>query len=66
MFKYKVPEELEVRVHDSTSDIRYMVLPRRPENTDSLSEKQLGELVTRECLIGVGEPKVPTEVIVKS
>lgn len=66
MFKLKVPQDIEIRVHDSTSDIRYMVLPRRPENTDSLSEKQLGKLVTRECLIGVGEPKVPSEVALKS
>ena len=66
MFKLKVPDNVEIRVHDSTSDIRYLVLPRRPENTDSLSEEQLGKLVTRESLIGVGEPKGLSEVYVKS
>ena len=42
-----------VRVHDSTADLRYFVLPRRPEGTDGWSEEQLQELVTRDSLIGV-------------
>lgn len=62
MFKMEVPEDVEIRVHDSTSDIRYMVLPKKPENTGSMSEKQLGKLVTRESLIGTGELKSPSEV----
>lgn len=57
MFKFEVPKDVEIRVHDSTSDVRYMVLPRRPENADSLSEKELSSLVTRESLIGVGKLK---------
>jgi nitrile hydratase subunit alpha len=62
MFKLAVPASVEVRVYDSTSDIRYMVLPTRPDGTEGLSEEQLGRLVTQESLIGVGDPlKSPTE-----
>ncbi len=56
MFKLKVPPTVEVRVHDSTSDIRYMVLPKRPDGTARMSEEQLANLVTQESLIGVGDP----------
>ncbi len=61
MFKLTVPASVEVRVYDSTSDIRYMVLPRRPEGTEGMSEKQLGRLVTQESLIGVGDPQAPVD-----
>ncbi len=47
--------EREVRVHDSTADMRYMILPRRPEGTEGLSEPALADLVTRNGLIGVAE-----------
>ena len=47
-----VPENVEVRVHDSTADLRYMVLPRRPDGTATLSEPELAALVTRDCMIG--------------
>ena len=56
MFKLKVPPAVEVRVHDSTSDIRYIVLPRRPDGTEGMSEEALASLVTQESLIGVGDP----------
>src|SRR6059058_3366477 len=59
MFKLAVPPSVEVRVYDSTSDIRYMVLPRRPDGTEGMSEEQLGRLVTQESLIGVGDPLIP-------
>lgn len=59
MFKLSVPANVEVRVYDSTSDIRYMVLPKRPEGTEGLSEEQLAKLVTQESLIGVGNPLTP-------
>jgi nitrile hydratase len=49
----------EVRVVDSTADVRYLVLPRRPEGTDGLDEAALGELVTRDSMIGVAQPAVP-------
>ncbi|MEQ8605000.1 MAG: nitrile hydratase subunit alpha [Marivibrio sp.] len=53
-----VEEGREVRVHDSTADMRYMVLPRRPTGTDGWSEEDLAEIVTRDCLVGVTEPRV--------
>jgi len=56
MFKLTVPANVELRVYDSTSDIRYMVLPRRPERTEGMSEERLASLVTPESLIGVGDP----------
>jgi len=56
MFKLTVPANVELRVYDSTSDIRYMVLPRRPERTEGMSEERLASLVTQESLIGVGDP----------
>ena len=48
-----VPGDIEVRVWDSTAEIRYLVLPERPPGTDKLSEEQLAELVTRDAMIGV-------------
>jgi len=47
------PDNVEVRVHDSTADIRYLVLPLRPIGTDRLSEGDLAKLVTRDSMIGV-------------
>lgn len=58
-FKLHIPKGTEVRVYDSTSDIRYMVLPRRPRGTDRMSEEELATMVTQESLIGVGETKSP-------
>ena len=54
-----LPERLQLRVHDSTADMRYMVLPRQPDGTEELDEAALAELVTRDCLIGVTLPKRP-------
>ena len=53
-FGLEVDETKEVRVWDSTAAIRYMVLPERPDGTDSLPEEKLAELVTRDSMIGVG------------
>ncbi len=50
-----IPDETEVRVHDSTADMRYMVMPMRPEGTDHLEERELAKLVTRDSLIGVAQ-----------
>jgi nitrile hydratase len=52
-FGLRLPETTEIRVWDSNSDIRYMVLPQRPSGTESMEEKQLAELVTRDSMIGV-------------
>ena len=52
-FGLVLPDDVEVRVHDSTADIRYLVLPLRPKGTEALSEKDLAKLVTRDSMIGV-------------
>jgi nitrile hydratase len=49
----------KARVHDSTADMRYLVVPRRPEGTEALSEEELSRLVTRDAMIGVSEAKAP-------
>jgi nitrile hydratase len=51
-----VPEHVEVRVWDSSAELRYMVLPRRPDDTDNMNEAQLAALVTRDSMIGVAHP----------
>ena len=48
-----IPGDVEVRVHDSTAMVRYLVLPRRPDGTEHYSEDQLAALVTRDTMIGV-------------
>jgi nitrile hydratase len=48
-----LPDDIEIRVSDSTAMVRYLVLPRRPEGTDGYSEEQLARLVTRDTMIGV-------------
>jgi nitrile hydratase len=48
-----LPDDVEVRVWDSTAELRYLVLPMRPKGTESLNEDALGKLVTRDCMIGV-------------
>jgi len=47
-------EDIRVQVWDSTAEIRYLVIPKRPPNTDSLSESQLADLITRDSMIGTG------------
>ena len=54
-----IDDQREVRVHDSTADMRYLVLPKRPEGTDELSEEDLVSLIGRDALIGVVEVKAP-------
>lgn len=55
-FGTQVADDVEVRVVDSTADIRYMVLPRRPDGTEGWSEEQLAALVTRDSLVGAVHP----------
>ncbi|HSY81186.1 MAG TPA: nitrile hydratase subunit alpha [Gemmatimonadaceae bacterium] len=50
---FEVSPDVEVRVWDSTAEIRYLVLPERPAGTDGMSEDQLAELVTRDAMVGV-------------
>jgi nitrile hydratase len=54
-----IPADKEVRVWDSTAEVRYMVLPERPSGTDGWTEAQLMELITRDSMIGTGFPKSP-------
>ena len=56
-FGLELDEEIEVIVHDSTANVRYMVLPMRPPDTKDLGEEELARLVTRDCLIGVAVPR---------
>ena len=58
-FGLEFDPDVEVRVLDSTADIRYLVLPRRPPGTEGLAENELAELVTRDSMIGVAEPAAP-------
>ena len=57
-FGLYLPEDVEIRVEDSNSKHRFIVLPVRPEGTDGWTEDELAEIVTRDCLIGVALPKV--------
>lgn len=56
-FGLDLPESVEVRVLDSTADMRYLVLPRRPVGTEHLSEEELARLVSRDSMIGVAEAR---------
>ena len=56
-FGLEIPEDVRVAVHDSSADVRYMVLPMRPPGTESMGEDELGGLVTRDCLIGTSIPR---------
>ena len=58
----ELPDDVEIRVWDSSAEIRYMVLPERPEGTEDWSEEQLAAIVTRDCMIGVAKPTVPAGV----
>lgn len=59
MFGLDIDQARKVVVHDSTSDVRWMVLPRRPEGTEGMSEEELAELVTAESLVGSAEIPPP-------
>ena len=61
-FGVELDDGVELRVFDSTADIRYLVLPRRPAGTDGLSEDELASLVTRDSMIGVAVPAPPAAV----
>jgi nitrile hydratase len=58
-FGYDVPDDVEIRIWDSSSEMRYWVLPQRPEGTEGMSEEQLAALVTRDSMIGVGPTRRP-------
>ena len=58
-FGTDIPEEIELRVHDSTADLRYLVLPMRPNQTKNMTETELSSIVTRDSMIGVTTVRVP-------
>ncbi len=60
-FGTEIPNDMSVRVHDSLATLRYLVLPRRPAGTDDWDEEQLAKIVTRDCMVGVVEPRVSTD-----
>lgn len=61
-FGVQLDDDVELRVVDSTADIRYLVLPRRPSGTERMTEEELAQLVTRDSMIGVATPVVPPTV----
>ena len=58
-FCVELPAETEIRVWDSTSEVRFLVLPMRPLGTDGWSEQRLASIVTRVCMIETGLPTLP-------
>ena len=58
-FGTELPADVEVRVYDSTADMRYLVIPERPVGTEHLCEAELAELVTRDSMIGVAKARTP-------
>jgi nitrile hydratase len=61
-FGVELPSDTEIRVWDSTAELRYLVIPSRPEGTDTWGEEQLAELVTRDSMIGTGLAKRPQDL----
>jgi len=58
-FGTHLPDTVEVRVHDSSADLRYLVLPMRPAGAEKMNEEQLAALVSRDCMIGVSLARQP-------
>jgi nitrile hydratase len=56
-FGVHLPQSTRIRVWDSTAEVRYLVIPRRPANSEHMNEEQLAALVTRDSMIGVGLPR---------
>jgi nitrile hydratase len=61
-FGVEMSDDVEIRVWDSSAEVRYLVLPMRPEGSEGLDEDELAALVTRDSMIGVGLPDVPQAV----
>ena len=57
-FGLRLDEKTKIRVHDSTADMRYLVLPMRPAGTEGWNEERLASIVTRDCMIGVAVPRL--------
>jgi nitrile hydratase len=61
-FGLEIPEDVEIRVWDSTSEMRYLVLPERPEGSENMTEDELAALVTRDAMIGTAKVTLPGAV----
>jgi len=61
-FGVELPDTTQIRVWDSTAEVRYLVLPMRPAGTQGWTEEKLATLVTRDSMIGTGLPLLPTQV----
>ena len=61
-FGVEMGDDVELRVLDSTADIRYLVMPRRPAGTEGMSEDELAALITRDSMIGVAQPAAPAPI----
>jgi nitrile hydratase subunit alpha len=61
-FGLELPKDTEIRVWDSTAELRYMVVPMRPQGTEDWSEEKLADLVTRDSMIGTSLPKQPKDL----
>jgi nitrile hydratase len=61
-FGVELEDDVELRVLDSTADIRYLVIPRRPPGSEALTEEELAALVTRDSMIGVAEPAAAARI----
>jgi nitrile hydratase len=61
-FGVKLPDTTQIRVHDSTADMRYIVIPNRPEGTENMSQSDLAGLVTRDSMIGTGLSITPPPI----
>jgi nitrile hydratase len=61
-FGVELGDDVELRVLDSTADIRYLVMPRRPAGTEGMSEDELAALITRDSMIGVAQPAAPAAI----
>jgi nitrile hydratase len=59
-FGLELPEDTEVRVWDSTAELRYLVLPERPAGSENLTGDELAALVTRDAMVGVAKVSMPT------
>ena len=58
-FGTEISDGTEIRVHDSTADIRYLVIPKRPEGTEGMDADALEALISRDSMVGVAEAKTP-------
>jgi nitrile hydratase len=61
-FGLELDDDVELRVLDSTADMRYLVIPRRPSETEGMTDEELAALVTRDSMIGVAQPAAPATV----